>query len=595
MQISDMLAQYNRSSATGATATAPQQGVQQLVSAVREMTVGNVFEGTVNDIKNGTVTLGLANGQTVQARIAAGVQLAVGQAMFFQVKSNDGTTVEIRPYTNGNLNNPTLLKALDAAGIPAEPRMIDMVNSMMEEQMSIGRESLMDMARSISAYPDADIKSLVLMHKLDIPMSEEFIQQFENYKSDQAAITSQFDDVLESIGKLYQNENLSETEALELGSRIYQVLKQEGSLDASAIVKEGVQKGSWSPVELQEGAILEGTSELAATEITGTELAEAETIEETLDGVTVNSGEEAASEENAAQVSEEKTSSDAQGVQYYARGSVGALFTEGQMKDFSNLLKEFPQLAGSKLFTTEGNLNGNLSTGAFLKELHQALDEIMGLTGGSAKKLFSGKEYQKVLEYEVKQQWTLKPEEIKGDAVKHLYEKMENQMQKMQELVQESGQSNTSLAKAVSNLQGNIEFMNQINNAYHYVQIPLRMSNQNAHGDLFVYTNKSGVDRPDGELSAFLHLDMDNLGATDVSVRMKDRKVHTNFYLEDEKSYDLIEEHMAELMQRLQEKGYSCTVQVENQFRKKNLVEDFMQQEHPSAGILHRYSFDMRA
>lgn len=595
MQISDMLAQYNRSSATGATATAPQQGVQQLVSAVREMTVGNVFEGTVNDIKNGTVTLGLANGQTVQARIAAGVQLAVGQAMFFQVKSNDGTTVEIRPYTNGNLNNPTLLKALDAAGIPAEPRMIDMVNSMMEEQMSIGRESLMDMARSISAYPDVDIKSLVLMHKLDIPMSEEFIQQFENYKSDQAAITSQFDDVLESIGKLYQNENLSETEALELGSRIYQVLKQEGSLDASAIVKEGVQKGSWSPVELQEGAILEGTSELAATEITGTELAEAETIEETLDGVAVNSGEEAASEENAAQVSEEKTSSDAQGVQYYARGSVGALFTEGQMKDFSNLLKEFPQLAGSKLFTAEGNLNGNLSTGAFLKELHQALDEIMGLTGGSARKLFSGKEYQKVLEYEVKQQWTLKPEEIKGDAVKHLYEKMEKQMQKMQELVQESGQSNTSLAKAVSNLQGNIEFMNQINNAYHYVQIPLRMSNQNAHGDLFVYTNKSGVDRPDGELSAFLHLDMDNLGATDVSVRMKDRKVHTNFYLEDEKSYDLIEEHMAELMQRLQEKGYSCTVQVENQFRKKNLVEDFMQQEHPSAGILHRYSFDMRA
>lgn len=595
MQISDMLAQYNRSSATGATATAPQQGVQQLVSAVREMTVGNVFEGTVNDIKNGAVTLGLANGQTVQARIAAGVQLAVGQAMFFQVKSNDGTTVEIRPYTNGNLNNPTLLKALDAAGIPAEPRMIDMVNSMMEEQMSIGRESLMDMARSISAYPDADIKSLVLMHKLDIPMSEEFIQQFENYKSDQAAITSQFDDVLESIGKLYQNENLSETEALELGSRIYQVLKQDGSLDASAIVKEGVQKGGWSPVELQEGAILEGTSELAATEITGTKLAEAETIEETLDGVAVNSGEEAASEENAAQVSEEKTSSDAQGVQYYARGSVGALFTEGQMKDFSNLLKEFPQLAGSKLFTAEGNLNGNLSTGAFLKELHQALDEIMGLTGGSAKKLFSGKEYQKVLEYEVKQQWTLKPEEIKGDAVKHLYEKMENQMQKMQELVQESGQSNTSLAKAVSNLQGNIEFMNQINNAYHYVQIPLRMSNQNAHGDLFVYTNKSGVDRPDGELSAFLHLDMDNLGATDVSVRMKDRKVHTNFYLEDEKSYDLIEEHMAELMQRLQEKGYSCTVQVENQFRKKNLVEDFMQQEHPSAGILHRYSFDMRA
>ena len=47
-------------------------------------------------------------------------------------------------------------------------------------------------------------------------------------------------------------------------------------------------------------------------------------------------------------------------------------------------------------------------------------------------------------EYENGREWNpfsdinlLKPEEIKGDAVKHLYEKMENQMQKMQELVQE--------------------------------------------------------------------------------------------------------------------------------------------------------------
>lgn len=226
----------------------------------------------------------------------------------FQVKSNDGTTVEIRPYTNGNLNNPTLLKALDAAGIPAEPRMIDMVNSMMEEQMSIGRESLMDMARSISAYPDADIKSLVLMHKLDIPMSEEFIRQFEiinliRRQSLHSLMMSWKASEIISERKSFRDRGIG------TGKPNLSGVEAGWFFGYVCNCKEGVQKGSWSPVELQEGAILEGASEFAATEITGTELAETETIagsiEETLDGV-----------------------------QYYARGSVGALFTEGQMKDF---------------------------------------------------------------------------------------------------------------------------------------------------------------------------------------------------------------------------------------------------------------------
>jgi hypothetical protein len=38
----------------------------------------------------------------------------------------------------------------------------------------------------------------------------------------------------------------------------------------------------------------------------------------------------------------------------------------------------------------------------------------------------------------------------------------------------------------------------------------------------------------DGELSAFLHLDMDHLGSTDISVKMKGTAVKTNFYMADD-------------------------------------------------------------
>ena len=60
--------------------------------------------------------------------------------------------------------------------------------------------------------------------------------------------------------------------------------------------------------------------------------------------------------------------------------------------------------------------------------------------------------------------------------------------------------------KTAADIQGNVEFMNQINQAYTYVQIPLQMSGQNASAELFVYTNKKALAEGDRELTAFLHL-----------------------------------------------------------------------------------------
>ena len=92
-----------------------------------------------------------------------------------------------------------------------------------------------------------------------------------------------------------------------------------------------------------------------------------------------------------------------------------------------------------------------------------------------------------------------------------------------------------------------------------------------------------------------MHLDMDNLGATDVSVRMQNRRVRTNFYLEDDASYDLVEKHLPILEKRLQNKGYNCTITITNEKKNINFKENFVKRGRASAGSLHRYSFDVRA
>jgi flagellar hook-length control protein FliK len=137
--------------------------------------------------------------------------------------------------------------------------------------------------------------------------------------------------------------------------------------------------------------------------------------------------------------------------------------------------------------------------------------------------------------------------------------------------------------------------MNEINQAYTYVQIPLKMSGQNASGELYVYTNKKALAEGDRDLTAFLHLDMDHLGPTDVSVRMHGKEVKTNFYLDNDAAYTLIERNVPVLEERLRKKGYDCSVSVINEDRHVNFVDDFLKKDLPSAGQLHRYSFDMRA
>ena len=95
--------------------------------------------------------------------------------------------------------------------------------------------------------------------------------------------------------------------------------------------------------------------------------------------------------------------------------------------------------------------------------------------------------------------------------------------------------------------------------------------------------------------SAFLHLDMEHLGSTDVSVKMHGKNVGTRFYLSDEASYQVVEAHVPLLQQQLEKLGYQCRIDVENEEKKVDLVDDFLKRDKPAGGMVHRYSFDMRA
>lgn len=619
MHISDMLGQYNRNISSGTEELKAASGMQKVVSTLEELSSGSVFEGTVSSVKNGKVTLALSDGQTITARLSGKVPLSQGTPMFFQVKSNDGATIEIKPYTGaGSGGNPILTNALTEGTVPVTERNLAMVDAMMKEQMPIDKQSLLNMARIANMNPGVDITTVINMTKLGIPVSPEMAAQFENYMADEHAILQEMDQAMNELADLAGSSDLTPDQAVQMNHKILSILLPEQTATGAPVNTEGqIETGGQTTAE---GQIVTGGQTTAEGQIvTGGQT--------TAEGQILTDGRLGAEEQI---VNGEQTTTAGQAVRE-GTGSqaLGEVLSEQQFSSLGRLLQNIPSLVEStKLFPeameqdifidtledesvaqnlmTEGTaweaadgktaLDKNLTVSDFLRTVSRILSENNGTASQNIQKLLGSDAYKSLLRNVMEQQWLIRPEELKQEKkISQLYEKLEQQMKQVEDALKEAGVTKNSFLDTATEVRGNIEFMNQLNQAYTYVQVPLKMSGQNANGELYVYTNKKNLRDPDAELSAFLHLDLEHLGSTDVSVKMQHRNVKTNFYMADDASYDLVEKYLPILEQKLKDKGYQCTITMTKEEKKVSFGDDFLRKDMPQTGTLHRYSFDVRA
>ena len=648
MQIRDMLGQYSQNVKNGTEELMSAQGTQKLVSSMQELEPGSTFEGTVNSVKNGKVVLALGNGQTITARLDGKVSIQPGESMFFQVRSNDGTTIALRPYVQaGNINNPILLNALTAAGVPATERNITMVDSMMKEQMSISKQSILDMGRVIGSNPNVNVNTAVLMTKIGLPVSVEMASQFENYMVDQHAIVDEMDLAMNQLGRLLGDADLGDEQSFELYGKVLDILNGDGDTVAQTegIMQQNgettVNDSGNAQMETATPQIKDGTAAEQVQERVQEQVQVQERVQEQVqqqntkellsmgaagekqDTVTAGSG-----AENPENIMREQSVENAMVQKVPVQtDTLEQILDNNGLDHLKRLLQNIPTLTGNtdlfemqeaedvfvdtmsgddagrkalELAQTvtepEVNLKQSMTAEDFLNTLRDALKQNQEYGFAGMTKLFASKEFGAILKNRAEKQWLLEPQQLKeASKVSDLYERLDHQMKQMENVMKAAGVTQNSFVQTAADIRSNVEFMNQINQAYTYVQLPLKLSGQNATGDLYVYTNKKNLNDPEAELTAFLHLDLDHLGSTDVSIRMKDKNVKTNFYIADDASYDLIEKHLPVLEKRLAQKGYRCSITMSKEEKKVEFVEDFLQHDMPQAGTVHRYSFDVRA
>lgn len=578
MQISNLVSKYNNSVANGEPMTGA-KGVEKLVSSLNEMSKGMIFEGTVSSVRGNQVKLALSNGQQILARLAGKFSFEQGQSVFFQVKNNDGGTIEIKPYTvDGEGANLTLMDALKAAGLPVDGINLSMVNKMMEEQMPIDKTSLNQMYQLVQDNKDINVTTLVELKRLGIEINQVNAAQFENYANDKQAITIAMDSLIDELPNALSAEDLS----------MYKLVTQ--ARDILNIVTEGLTEEAFISSEASDMSQYEA---IMRDNKSAPVVKKHFNIAELFESLNSVSGE--SQDIHTTQKINNAPATDTILLQENETKSntIGFLLSDKQIEELNEQVRMLlPDLQENNisLYSEDSSVVG------ILNDIKSMLENTPA-NADTLRHLFSGEAFKLMLKEALEQQWMIKPGDLEKNPKKldGLYDKIEKQITNMEIILKTSGVVNPKAEALADNIRGNIEFMNQINEAYTYVQVPLKMNEKNASGQLYVYTNKKSMSNPDKELSAFLHLDLEHLGGTDVSIKMLHRKVTTNFYLDSDESYALVKQFLPVLEKRLQDKGYNCELNVNSGSKQMNFVAGFLKKDLPPTGQVHRYSFDIRA
>ena len=478
---------------------------EQVNRQIRALVPGQTLRGEVVSREGNNAQIRLLQDVLVDAKVDADIRLELGQNITFQVKNN-GQTLNLSPLFTNMATEGTVLKALDMASLPVNENTVAMTKQLMDAGLPIDKNTLQQIWHESNAFPDAEILDLVNLHRLELPVTEENITQMASYRNLTHQLTAGIAETGESLTNMLQG--LVESGDIEQAATIYsEVLELLAFEDAAGETVTGQQQ--------TEGSLPESGVDVTVTP----EEAEQMPVQPSATAPEAVPGQKT--------IIEEPTET-APGNGQTIKENPGAEKTQ-----------EAPQLQ---------NLQKLLKQGLETKDI-PLLRSIL--------------HNSKVAELPAKllaDRWSIKPEDVESpEKVEELYQKLGKQLKGLSNLLEENGQRGSSAYQNVTNLSQNVDFLQQINQTYAYIQLPLHLrQGEHKTGELFVYTNKKNLARKDGQVSALLHLDMEHLGPLDVYVALKDTKVSTKFYVQNDAILDYLEANMDVLTERLQKRGYDC-------------------------------------
>lgn len=606
--------------ADGSARTSHSAAVAALNRQIRSLVPGQTIRGEVISRNGSDVQIKVADDMVLQAKIDQNMNLEVGKNMTFEVRNN-GSALTLSPLFENMSADQNVLKALDMAGLPVNEASVAMTSRMMEAGLSVDRNSLQQVYREIVSFPQAEVSDIVNLHKLGLPVNEANVEQMIAYRNLTHQLLDGMDTVLGALPDAL--EGMAAEGNLQGLAGLYQELfdlVQEGAGETPDLSQEMLAQEAIDSQLADESFGLDGSTVVedavaeASAHVGSTPEAAAEILLEGF-GAAGGNGGEASSLQEVDAVLQAGALAEGTAAVADASSSIAAFSTEategGEVisaasrqvlsEQLLNVLSDLPMGAEEAehiAMQLRQFGQGSLSAEELFAAAGRMLQAARTADGGvqNLHRIFAGGEFKTLLTESLKSLWLIQPEELEEPGkVEDLYRRMDRQLKSLTQALENGGQAESAAYRAASTMTQNIDFLNQLNQMYTYIQLPLHLSQGEAHGDLYVYANKKSLADKNGKISALLHLDMEHLGPVDVYVTMEMSKVNTKFYVKDDEMLDFLAAHMHILTERLAKRGYDCGVSLTARDKKAPLNSGILPILEQEKGMLvTQYAFDVR-
>lgn len=531
------------------------QQTNQALTILRSLASGATFSANITDVNGEQVTIMLDGGQSFTATLLNSLAYNIGDRASFILQDNTGDSIVLKAMTMQETAFETAMvnRSLNAAGIAPTIRNREMVLELMHNGMPIGRDALLDMVKEISLHQDADISDIIALKRMGIEITDENLSAYRNYKEYNGAMQA---DILELGEKLSASVNTGK--------------------DLSDIVKL-VADDILHALDGSESKDVNGKISYDAdgNNADGKNTNDINSNDKNIDG-------------NGSSVDKTQPESTADAVQKKMMDDV--------RNTLGKLVDNYNALTGRNIKLPGGIVQSD-KLADFLNDLAKLTCELENepLLRDKMHSLLKGDKVSKLLNELVRDSFSMKMTDTADcEAVKEHIAKTLGRLNSISEYA--ASNQNTALANSALQMNNNMEFLNNMNQFMAAIQVPIKNIGEHGDGELYVYRRNRGKDSDDDTVKAFLHLDMEHLGALDIYVTLKGSSVSTNFKVEDENVLDFLEANMEQLTKKLNDDGYNVSVNISE--KEDGTGFDFTREVLAPAlpvNDVKRFRFDMKA
>ncbi len=453
----------------GNTGAGSAQGVD-----VTQLVPGDTFQGEIASVNGEDVQIQLANGQYMVAKLERDVQVAIGQVLNLQVQSNKDNRVVLKPVHDGRLQMLRVGEmALRAAHMAVNDKNLALVSKLIENGMSIDKNTLMLFNRLTLQNPNAGMAELIRLTKLQLPVNDSNIAQLQNYQNMEHRLLDGIKEASDEILKLYETltgkTQGQESQSPSINNAVPDA-GQGGAASGSAALENG---GKFMEQVLVLLAGEEGKNGETQASLGGNNnVANQQNSQNEQDGVILRSDEQSLQGKDVGNQTQESD-----GVKNNAQGQIlqenqtgkevsgkdaGQLSkaeesaAEGQQKsvqaDSKQLDTILNQLRGEKSQVLPDKMISLIREGKLdIKGMKQLLlDSEIGrkLTTEQKAVIFRSEPFQSMLKNGLQKQWTLTPQDLTQEGkVDEFYQRLARESSQLARMMNEADKTQTRLRR----------------------------------------------------------------------------------------------------------------------------------------------------